>query len=237
MSRPNRTIDANESGRTRSDGRRLLWWLSLMLWLCVGTWAGCTPERRYRVLSFFFDGVPDPNAPAQLSGAVDDEGNPIGPGGTAVPRLSVVLHKPYADNQCQSCHEGASGSFESFQPLEPSICLKCHQDTPTQYPVMHGPVAAVECLWCHTPHESSIAGLLKQAAPAVCTQCHDRELLSAQPPEHFMPDKSCLSCHVAHGGQKHGLLREGVNLVGDASAAPAPTATPTTVPQARGDRP
>ena len=32
--------------------------------------AGCSPEKRYRVLSFFFDGVPDPaEAAAIASGA------------------------------------------------------------------------------------------------------------------------------------------------------------------------
>ena len=38
---------------------------------------GCSAERRYRVLSLFFDGVPDPNAPpGSRRGGYDENGNP-----------------------------------------------------------------------------------------------------------------------------------------------------------------
>jgi predicted CXXCH cytochrome family protein len=201
--------------------------LGMLLASGLAVWTGCTPERRYELLNFFFDGVPDPFAP-KVAVAPTDDGDSIfgvaaGPAGKPV---TVYLHKPYADNQCTSCHVGASGTYESFTKLESSTCLTCHPDVPRQYRVMHGPVAAVECNWCHAPHESTVKWLLKEEAPAVCVQCHDRELLSPRPPEHLMQDKSCLACHFGHGGPEHGLLREGIALQNTVTTRP--TTSPTT---------
>jgi predicted CXXCH cytochrome family protein len=173
---------------------------------------GCTAEKRYKVLSFFFDGVPDPNAPKV---AVDSSGNPLTRPG-ALPGITVVLHKPYADNNCGACHESATGTYEQFTKLPPEVCLKCHAKVPSEYTIMHGPVSAGECLLCHTPHESSIAHLLKDPPPGVCTQCHVSELLPKEPADH-LTNRSCLDCHTAHGGEKHGLLRAGVALTAGAT--------------------
>jgi predicted CXXCH cytochrome family protein len=181
--------------------------------------AGCTPEKKYKILSVFFDGVPNPNAPP--GSAEVSEFGPTGP----APKPVGVTHKPFADamndsTKCNVCHTGGTGSFESFQKISSDVCLKCHQKVLTQFKVMHGPVVSVECLLCHTPHESSLPGLLNVAPPALCTQCHQRDLLSAKPPDHLLPDSQCLKCHVGHGGPQHGFLR--------------PTTRPALVAPARG---
>jgi predicted CXXCH cytochrome family protein len=183
-----------------------------MLILLGGLWIGCTPtEQNYKVLSFFFDGVPNPSDPAFRSGRASRSG---GLGGAEA--FVVYTHAPYADpdpNACNVCHEGRVGGVytRSSLTIPPTVCLKCHQDEVNKYPVMHGPVAAVECLWCHAPHESSIPALLRRRAPELCLQCHTLELLAPWPPEHHQPDIDCLQCHVAHGGERHGLLRARVN--------------------------
>ena len=105
-------------------------------------WSGCsvTPQN-YKVLSFFFDGVPDPSVPP---GAI---GVRRGPDGKPT---FVVVHKPYAEERCDECHR------TKYRPSknDSSICLKCHAPVQTQYQRMHGPVVATACLWCHSPHES-----------------------------------------------------------------------------------
>ena len=51
-------------GRARGGLRRLA---ILALALMPATlWLGCSVEKNYKILSFFFDGVPDPNAPVPL---------------------------------------------------------------------------------------------------------------------------------------------------------------------------
>ncbi|MCC7390417.1 MAG: hypothetical protein IT431_16815 [Phycisphaerales bacterium] len=182
-------------------------------------WAGCTvtPEN-YEVLSYFFDGVPDPNAP------IGSPGVPL----RQSPTYSI--HEPYADKKCVDCH----GRRFQMSAVEPAVCLQCHETITDAQPLMHGPVAAVACLWCHTPHESPYAALLKGPDREVCGACHTPEMLgAAKTPEHE-PDSavSCLECHSGHGGTSryflHGeaLLDQARAGRPDPQAAPDPTAEP-----------
>ncbi|CAN5464541.1 hypothetical protein BH10PLA1_BH10PLA1_03230 [soil metagenome] len=183
-------------------------------------WIGCTAQRRYRVLSVFFDGVPDPNAPKLVRGGRGVNGN-----GDIVVLVSHI-HKPYADGNCEACHTGGTDSVfrvSSGLAIDSSVCLKCHEKVLREFPVMHGPVTAVECLRCHTPHESNSDHLLATASPRVCVQCHTPELLGLKPAAHRDKTADCLTCHFAHGGPQHRLLRE-------ATTRPATQpAIPTTV--------
>jgi len=152
-------------------------------------WAGCSvTTENYELLSFFFDGVPDPNAP-MLPGA-----------SAAQIRQSPTYssHAPFEEDRCAECHERRF----NLGPADSEICLKCHADVPNEQPLMHGPVAAVACLWCHTAHESPYQALLKGPPRDVCTTCHDEALLSAaRVPEHAPESTaSCLDCHSGHGG-------------------------------------
>ena len=64
------------------------------------TLIGCAdPQKRYEVLSFFFDGVPDPTAPKKQSSRLGGSGR------------RTVVHKPFADNLCNSCHQNTSDIF------------------------------------------------------------------------------------------------------------------------------
>jgi predicted CXXCH cytochrome family protein len=166
--------------------------------MLVGGWLGCSARERYRVMNFFFDGVPNPDAAI------------AGRGGGSGAAPIVVTHKPFAEQNCNACH---TGNVENalYSPasavVSPTICLKCHQDVPHQYPVMHGPVAAVECLFCHAAHEASYPALLWKKTPDLCMQCHTRELLDPTEPAHLVADSDCLRCHFGHGGPERGLLK------------------------------
>ncbi len=163
--------------------------------IAVGSFLGCSPEKRYKVLSFFFDGVPLPR------GVEAEEGQQI-----------VYPHKPYAEGKCISCHASNQMDLSITQPtnisgVSSSVCLNCHGKIPSQYEVMHGPVSSGECLLCHNPHESSVKHLLVASAPRVCTQCHTPEVMTPRRSEHQDEKASCLNCHFGHGGPAHGLLR------------------------------
>lgn len=175
--------------------RRML--LMMMLVLATVSWLSCSIEKNYQVLSFFFDGVPDPNAPVTASSL--DAAKAAG--------LTYYSHKPYAENACKECHENPSNIFGGR--TDSSICMKCHAEIVQQHEVMHGPVAAVACLWCHKPHESVIENLLRHQVPQLCRQCHIPGLQGApQQPDHIQTKDACLDCHSGHGGDNRYFLKD-----------------------------
>jgi predicted CXXCH cytochrome family protein len=168
-----------------------------ILCIALGSFLGCSQQKRYELLTFFFDGVPAP-AGVDTGGA----------------QLVSHLHKPYADGQCASCHgtddmEMSIGRAVTIAEISSNVCLKCHEKVRASYPVMHGPVAAAECLICHAPHESPVAHVLRAPAPTLCAQCHTPENMQSDRPEHKDMSADCLGCHSGHGGATHGLLRAG----------------------------
>jgi predicted CXXCH cytochrome family protein len=167
---------------------------------------GCADARqRYRVLSVFFDGVPDPDAKL------------ISRTHRTAAGQRVYLHKPYEDKKCDSCHQNTSDIFARAK-VSPDACAKCHASVQTEHKIIHGPVASNLCLYCHSPHHSIQPHLLKTATPKLCVQCH--ETLSPNPPEHLDPKSDCLSCHSGHGGNDRRFL-----------LAQRPTTAPATQPE------
>ena len=194
--------------------------LAIMLTL-MGCW---TPQEKYKTLSFFFDGVPNPDAPAHVV-----KGAFAGSSGMVAVKRIVSQHKPYIDNQCSACHRSASGDIQEFE-LAFGACVKCHKKIATSKVLMHGPVAREQCKWCHTPHQSSEPALLRDTPINVCTQCHDKNLLGNTPPEHVDGTTSCLQCHFGHGGEHRNFLKPQVTPSTEPATAPKTdlSITPTT---------
>ena len=210
--------DGNRPIAGRWSARR--WGMLIILVLLCTAWIGCSTKKNYKLLSFFFDGVPDPNAPPH------PVGQPDAVGAVGKPTLPVLsTHKPFGDNNCTACHKGGREAGFELSAVNASICMDCHEKVLRAYPMMHAPVAARACLWCHNPHDSPSPSLLRDPAPAVCTQCHEKELLGAKPPEHLLPDAKCLDCHIGHGGVKRYQLRADL---------PTGTTRPTSIPAGGG---
>jgi predicted CXXCH cytochrome family protein len=179
--------------------------------ITVAILVGCSTQTSYKTLSFFFDGVPDPNAPVAAPQMLSSEGEGI----EREVRLKV-LHKPFADNNCKACHLATKEIHTSGQQdpkdlkllaLDSDLCLRCHAEKLGEHKIMHGPVKAAACMWCHDPHQSSVPHLLKSTGPELCLQCHDRQLLTTRSIGHKAEDKACLDCHYGHGGPNTNLLR------------------------------
>lgn len=169
-------------------------------------WCGCSVERNYDILNFFFDGVPEPMTSEVVSA-------PVGPGGQV--RSSTPTpgsrHAAYVERRCADCHgDRASFGFQTsgFSDLDDAVCLECHDDVRDAMPYMHGPVEVGVCLICHDPHISQWPALLNAPTPDLCVQCHEPALLdrSAGSP-HEDPSRDCLDCHLGHGGSDSGMLR------------------------------
>jgi predicted CXXCH cytochrome family protein len=166
---------------------------------------GCSVEKHYEVLSFFFDGVPQPGT------GVPGGAGAAGAGGRPAPAVIVSSHSAFTERRCEDCH-GETGGFglvvTGFSDLDATVCGNCHTQIMEEYPRMHGPVTAQECLWCHWAHESPYPHLLAQASPDLCLGCHGFELRGLpQPPEHVDLDRDCLDCHQGHGGQQRYFLK------------------------------
>lgn len=186
----------------------------VVLFCMLSLFSGCDEVRDYKRLSYFFDGVPLPEAERL---ALEEQARLNDPNGVAAglkgePKKIWYTHEPYksCDPLCHGIRKrgGYSGSVKmALEP--PQLCIQCHEDkdySATPVPV-HGPVAVGECLYCHAPHKSTNKHLLKMSAPELCFQCHnplDIRLIKGH--QEFT---NCFKCHYGHTSPDKFLLRQG----------------------------
>ena len=101
--------------------------------IVLAVFVGCSTKKNYKTLSFFFDGVPDPNAPQGFSSR---RGSNLKP---------VFIHKPFAEEKCDSCHLNTEDIFARAK-VRDNVCTDCHAKVLTEFAVIHGPVGAGACL-------------------------------------------------------------------------------------------
>jgi predicted CXXCH cytochrome family protein len=169
---------------------------------------GCSPVPRHQVLTFFFDGVPEP-AGKTTDTPIDSLGKPdpaskIGML-TSVAKPKVNYHEPYKEKQCASCHDQtAMGKFLKPQPM---LCYQCHDDFSGKYKVVHGPVGGGYCTACHEPHTSVNTKLLKRLSQQMCLYCHNSSLVLKNEVHADIGDANCTDCHNPHGGDDRTMLK------------------------------
>jgi len=169
----------------------------------------CSPTTKYRVLSFFFDGVPTPGEEEARAAAEKEErsgtaaeGEP-GRGRPAAPQY--YAHAPYRENRCGACHDQQTG--EVFRSDREGLCSACHAELTAQARYVHGPAAVGECLFCHHYHTSPIEKLLLHREPDLCHRCHDPADLTQGPHHAAIEAGKCTECHDPHGGADPMFLR------------------------------
>ena len=158
---------------------------------------GCAPQTQssYKVLSFFFDGVPNPDEKKEEEHKYEER-----PG--QVQASTYKQHGPYAAGRCEGCHD--RGSNKLVLPKE-EICFQCHTlDIRKKY--VHGPLASGGCTVCHRPHGSNYDFLLVAEPQEFCLYCHAKEDINRDPAHEGM-DVQCTVCHDAHGSDQKYLLR------------------------------
>jgi len=153
--------------------------MCILMW-----WGGCSVEKNYELLSKFFDGVPDPNAPKLDRFAIAQS-------------ATYTEHKPYTDEACLECHTNPSDMVLAKD--DSSMCTACHSDVTAQYAYMHGAVTGNACLMCHNPHLSALPNLLRDDGPGMCNQCHELDP-DTLIPSHSTNNLNCIDCHSGHGG-------------------------------------
>ena len=203
--------------RTRYCRRWQAFAVAALVMVVSAFWAGCSPKKHYKILSFFFDGVPDPNAPDPRIARLDASGRL---------QLMAVIHQPFREDRCDACHR----SKDAFTDIDaPSVqkCFACHDKVGSGLLLVHGPVAAKECLWCHDPHRSATPALLRAAPAKLCRECHTTDLLDPRVPEHNDMAANCVSCHYGHGGNQRHYLKPDVVPTAGATTLPAGPAAAT----------
>ena len=178
----------------------------LMVVLLVSL-AGCSTTHHYKLLSFFFDGVPNPEKSATGQSEIFLSGKD-----SALAQDLIVkqvpqnhLHLPYQSRECTSCHD-KDKMGKLVKPL-PELCYACHDDFSKKYKVLHGPVESGECTSCHSPHMSVNEKLLIRTNQALCFDCHDSKEVLANDTHKDIKDTNCTKCHQPHGGADKTFLR------------------------------
>ncbi|MCA8960626.1 MAG: hypothetical protein KDC38_08945 [Planctomycetes bacterium] len=187
------------SPTVRRSGGRLLKVLAVTL---VVLTIACNTERHYRILSFFFDGVPRPGeTPVQQKPVISPQFIRDEFSGASV--VNWPIHKPYLEKQCRKCH-AQEQSFLITGPAGP-LCEQCHDEFYAKLDSserQHGPAAAGQCLLCHDPHESQIDHLLVRDEPELCAFCHTDQTLWFRDDHPEVKDGACLPCHDPHAGDR-----------------------------------
>ncbi len=158
--------------------------------------AGCSAESRYRTLTLFFDGVPDPAKQAAETGK-------RGVVSADAARGPVRNHGPYAARMCDACHRADGVGLR--MPVE-DLCLNCHVLN-TNKKHVHGPVASGGCRACHDPHGSGKPFLLAADPTTFCFTCHDRKEIESRDVHQAAAGTQCTECHNPHGSDNDYLLR------------------------------
>mgnify|MGYP001560738352 FL=1 len=168
--------------------------------------AACSPTTRHRVLSFFFDGVPQPASAPATSGAVTPESAAaVEPASGPTPVQRFFAHTPYRDNRCGGCHDFESGQL--VRSVQDGLCLNCHSPIKASLRYVHGPVAVDDCTSCHHYHYASFPNLLLRNPTDTCLECHDRGDLGPGDHHATIGPQGCVACHHPHGGEDRFFLK------------------------------
>ncbi|MDD5758643.1 MAG: cytochrome c3 family protein [Desulfobulbaceae bacterium] len=188
--------------------------LSLLLGGCLKM----DPLAKHKLLTSFFDGVPDlPPLEELCKDNIEDLFNKYyeqritaadsGDFGEdpALKGETGSKHRPWAEKNCTGCHNFQTESRLRLPKNE--LCGLCHKNL-IQGKNVHGPVAVGACLACHDPHFSANPSLLKKSLATICFKCHKEKRLAAG-----MHDKIisrgmlCVDCHNPHSGNMRYFLK------------------------------
>lgn len=116
---------------------------------------------------------------------------------------TTYFHRPFLENQCDSCHETKFSQRLVVRGKE--LCFSCHGDFTKDKKIVHYPVSEGACIECHDPHQSPNKFLLKKAIPEICFSCHDEKDIKANPTH--KGQNMCTDCHNAHASNEEKLLK------------------------------
>jgi predicted CXXCH cytochrome family protein len=170
--------------------------------------AGCSSPSDRKILSFFFDGVPDGATPQKRVVPASFTNVPADP----VENVRAVLpkepelcsHPPFIQHRCNDCHEGRNGMALLAPTL--TLCFNCHTNFLNGNESKHQPVEAGDCQLCHAPHQSPNKRLLLKTGKDLCYDCHDDLTQKSKSAHQPVENGECLSCHAPHASSHKKLV-------------------------------
>jgi len=112
---------------------------------------------------------------------------------------------PKGHGDCTHCHQNVDKAKNHPEPgtksftLAKEICQECHQTT-VDYDNLHPPVAAGDCLACHTFHSTKASLLTENGDHLLCYNCHQAVTNEGDTQLHGdVAEQKCTSCHAVHG--------------------------------------
>lgn len=175
--------------------------------LLVSLFFSCAPESRYKVLSFFFDGVPEPVPAHLVKDTVNSAQNAVKKNQlVGIHETKLKFHPPFQEKECDNCHERRLGN--RLVDVLPDLCYGCHDNFSDEYDFVHGPVRAGFCTECHNPHSSKRDKLLVRDRDKLCVYCHQKGQILNQEQHDGVTGADCLDCHNPHGGNSRYLTYE-----------------------------
>lgn len=185
---------------------RIKWiFVILLLFFCA-----CSVKKNYKVLSIFFDGVPNPNQPKKTEAKKTENGSPVnGINGAAAETPQVVMlsrHPDFVEKNCKECHDIAKANLLKGKGRQ--LCFSCHDESDFGGVYVHGPIAGGGCTTCHLPHESQYESLLKNTGSQMCLDCHMQGDLSKIESHEEKEGRTCVQCHLPHAAGNRFFLKK-----------------------------
>lgn len=187
--------------------------------------AACNSPAGRKWQRVFLDGVPPEPRPTAALAVPAAGGNPapteLPPGQSPdLAARKMVVHKPYANHECTSCHESLFS--QKLVSEVDALCQLCHKSVFAQAKFRHAPAESGACLACHNPHQSTEKALLNLPGRQLCLECHEERFL-AQTVEHENTGQTaCHVCHSPHGGEQRFFLKQGWQAAARAQPPGAP---------------
>lgn len=229
---PRRTQEEN---RIRLITRGFNKYILCAIYICIflPVFSGCDKYTSYKVLTFFFTGVPHPDrVDYVLEKNAGLTGEEILKRRKADITIVSFAHGPYGSQQCFQCHSTSqSATFRTsadsrgtsvvksehnvsgrlVMPVK-ELCIDCHSAKSVNSAFgrglwIHGPVSEGICITCHSPHASTFPYMLKKgSSQEICAGCHAPGLILDT--EDHRKNEECTSCHNPHLGKTRFLLKK-----------------------------
>jgi len=167
----------------------------------------CSASSTYKLRSFIFDGVPDPNENLVTElDSLNTVTDSLDIANVVPVKPEMYVHPPYENRGCSNCHDKRDMAKPKL-PV-PDLCFECHEAPSSEHSFLHGPVDSGNCTTCHNPHRSKIEKLLRHEGNDLCLNCHEEALVLKNPIHSKIEDNNCTQCHNPHGGNDRFVLQK-----------------------------